>query len=327
MRKIRFVVCAAAPLALAVAIVALGGPGRARAAESVDRVVASVDGNPITMHDVRALSAAAGHPLPPGDITSTPAFKTALKAVIGERLLQAEVTKYEDKVDESQVNNYIKNLEQQHAITDEQLRASLMQSGVSYDDFRKHVRLEIEKAMMINDEVRSQIDIPESEIRAYYEAHKADFTIKQERYRLAQILIAVPPQAPPNVVAAARAKAEALDKRARAGEDFATLARQNSDDESKSQGGELGYFKPGEINEQILAAIKTLKPGQVSGVVRSHYGFHIIKLEAHEVAGVQPLAGVKDHIRDTLVNQAARGRIESWVDNDLVKKHYVETMY
>jgi peptidyl-prolyl cis-trans isomerase SurA len=325
MRKKWVLVCAGAALAVAVAV--RGGPRRAWAGEDVDRVVAAVDGDPITMRDVRALSAAAGRPLPPGNITSTPAFREALKAAIGEKLLRQEVKKYDGKVDPSQVDAYIKRLEQQKGMTDEQLRESLAQAGVKYEDFRRNAKLQIEKAMMINDEVRDQISIPESQIRAYYKAHQADFMIPDERYRLAQILIAVPAQATPSTAAAARAKAEAIDKRARAGEDFGSLAREYSNDQSKDQGGELGYFKPGEIMIQILKAIKGLKPGQISGVVTSQYGFHIIKVEAHELPGVRPLSEVREEIRDKLVNEAARGRIESWVDNDLVKQHYVETMY
>jgi peptidyl-prolyl cis-trans isomerase SurA len=296
-------------------------------AEEVDKVVASVDGEPITMHDVRSFAESAGRPLPPGDPTQNPTFKEGLKGLIAQKLLAQEVAKYDDKIDEAQIDRYIADVEQERNITDEQLKQSLMQNGVSWDDFRKQAKTELAKAMMLNEELRQHVTIPPEEIQAYYDAHRDQFTVKQEKYQLAQILIAVAPNAPPAEVAAAKAKADAVHKKAVAGEDFGELARKYSDDESKSQGGELGIFAPDDVMDEILAAIKNLQPGQVSEVVRTKHGFHIIKVEHHAVPGVKPLALVKEDIRNHLVDEQTRGHLESWVDTELVKQHDVETMY
>ncbi len=327
MQNIHPLVRAAAMLGAAAVCAVLSAARLATAGEGVDRVVASVDGDPITMHDVTAYSAAIGHPLPPDDVTASPAFKAVLKALIAQKLLQGEVRKYDDKVEDSQIDRYIQGIEHDRGLTDAQLRQSLVQAGVRYGDFRKQIRFEIEKALMFNDDLRHQVSVSASEVQAYYNAHKDEFMVKEERYKLAQILIAVPDGAPPGVVAAAQAKADALDKRARAGQDFAALAHENSDDASREQGGELGDFAPGEVMDKIFDAVKGLKPGQVSGVVRTQHGFHILKLEAHEVPGPKPFAEVKEEIRNKLTDEAARMRMQSWVERDLVKQHYVETMY
>jgi parvulin-like peptidyl-prolyl isomerase len=116
-------------------------------------------------------------------------------------------------------------------------------------------------------------------------------------------------------------------KLALSGQDFATLAREYSDDASKSQGGELGYFAPGEIMNQILDAVKPLKPGQISRIVRTQYGFHILKLEEHEVPGPRPFADVKTEIRNRLLDEMTNQQVRQWVDTQLVKQHYVETLY
>lgn len=325
MQNIHSLLRAAKMLGL-VAMCAMVCAVRPAIAGGIDQVIASVDGNPITMHDVKTFAAAAGKPLPPGDVTS-PAFKAALKAVIEQKMFKEEVRKYDDKIEDGQVDRYIQEVEHNRSMTDQQLKESLMQSGVSYDAFRKQVRFELEKTMMFNEEVRQKIDVSPDEVRAYYKEHESDFAISDERYKLAQILIAVPNGATPDVVAAAKARAEALDKKARAGQDFATLARENSDDASKAQGGELGDFKPGEIMNEILDGIKGLQPGQVSGVVRTRYGFHILKVEAHEMPGVKPLTEVQEEIRNKLIDEVAQKRIRDWIENDLVKQHYVETMY
>jgi peptidyl-prolyl cis-trans isomerase D len=86
-------------------------------------------------------------------------------------------------------------------------------------------------------------------------------------------------------------------------------------------------FKPDDIMDEILGGIKNVQPGQVSEVVRSKHGFHIIKVEEHEVPGVRPLAVVKEDIRNHLVDEQTRGRLENWVETELVKQHDVETLY
>jgi len=312
--------------AIAVSLAAIVPPSAVRA-EEIDKIVASVDGEPITMHDVRAFAESAGRTLPAGDPTADPDFKDGLKGLIAQKLLAQEVAKYDDKIDETQIDKYIVEVEQDRNISDQQLKQSLMQNGVSWDDFRKQAKVELAKAMMLNEELRQHVTIPPEQIQAFYDAHHDEFTIKQEKYKLAQILIAVAPNATPAEVTAAKAKADEVHKKAAAGEDFGELAKRYSDDDTKSQGGELGIFAPDDIMDEILAAIKNLQPGQISDVVRSKNGFHIIKVEQHAVAGLRPLAAVKEDIRNHLVDEQTRARLQSWVETELVKQHDVESLY
>lgn len=318
-------ICAIAWLMLAIAWTVSYAPRAMAAGEEVDKVVATVDGEPITLQDVRNFAAENHMNLPPGTDSST--FRDGVKGLIEEKLLEKEVEKYADKIDEGQVDKYIEQMEQERGVTDQQLRQSLMTNGVSYDDFRKNARLTLERAMMLDSEVRQKINIPDSEIQAYYDAHKDEFNVPDERYRLAQILIAVADKATPDVIAAAKAKAEDVRKKALAGKDFGTLAKQNSDDESRDKDGELGWFKPDEVMDKILAAVKDLKSGQVSDLVQSSHGFHILKLEEHQLPGPKPLAMVKDQIRAKLTDERAKSSLQRWVDTELAKQHYVETMY
>ena len=295
-------------------------------APAVDRVVASVDGDPITMREVKDFATQHGQPLESDDFASSESAKTAVKALIGEKLLEQEVKKYDDKIDEAQIDKYITQLRVDRHLSDAQFRAQLQASGISYDELRKRARLDLEKAMMIEQEVRAKIEVPDADIKAYYDSHKADFTISKERLKLAQILIALPANPTPAQVSAAQKKAEMIRTRT-AKDDFGDLARVYSDDDSKSSGGELGWFAPADINDQILAGVKPLKPGEISAPVRTSHGIHIVKLEEHEVPGVVPLSEVKAPIRAELVDQQSSKQLEKWIESDLVKQHYVETMY
>lgn len=319
---------AAAVLVFAAALSGgLAVPRTARAQQVVDRVIASVDGNPITLGDLKAFAAANRVTLPDPNDPNAPSTKAALKGLISERMLESEVKKYQGQINENQVNSYIAGFERQAGLTNAQLRQQLQAQGVTYKQFRQHARIQIEKMMMVEKEVRQKINISPAEIKAYYDAHPAEFKVKKERFKLAQILIALPPNPTPTEVEAARKKADKVRKLAVNGGNFATLAHKYSDDNSSSQGGELGYFSRGEVLDPIQNAIDKLQPGQISEPVRTVHGFHILKLEEHDKAGLKPLAEVSSQIRGKLMTEKAKQEFAKWVETDLVKKHYVETIY
>ncbi len=300
-------------------------PAAARADQLVDRVVATVDGDPITMQDLRKYAAATGTPLPNDDSPQSQEIqKKALDGLISQKLVDHEVSAVE--VDDEQVDRFIAQFEAGNHITDTQLRDQLAQHGISYDAYRKRARQEVQKMTMIEREVHDKVVITRAEIEAYYKSHISDFTVSEERFKLAQILVAVDPTTtPPALVQAARAKAEGLRKKALKGDDFAALATQFSDDDSKSQGGELGYFKPDDINDKILAAISKLKAGSISDIVHTDHGFHIIKVEEHQEAGVKPLSEVSEGIRAKLAQRQMEAQFRTWVSKELKKNHSVHT--
>ncbi len=300
-------------------------PPGVRAQEGVDRVVASVDGDPITVRDLKAFAAVNKVALSDPDDLNSPETRAVLKGVISERLLESEIKKYKNQVEDRQIDDYIANFEQSNGLTDAQLRAQLQAQGHTYEEFRKHARLEMQKMLMIQKEVRARVSISSDEIKAYYDSHPDEFRVGKERFKLAQILIAVPPNATPAQIDAARAKAESIRSQLLKGADFNAMARQYSDDDSRSQGGELGEFSRGEMLDQIQAAIDKLKPGEISPPIQSEHGFHLVKLEAHDEVGVKPFSQVSAQIREKLVGLKAERQFAAWVNNDLVKQHYVET--
>ncbi len=315
----------AALIAGCIAVMLCALPRGVHAQDDVDRVVASVDGDPITVRDLKAFAAVNKVALnDPGDLNS-PETKAVLKGVISERLLESEIKKYKNQVEDRQIDDYIANFEQSNGLTDAQLRAQLQAQGHTYEEFRKHARLEMQKMLMIQKEVRARVNISPAEVKAYYDSHPDEFRVGKERFKLAQILIAVPPNATAAQIDAARAKAESVRNQLLKGADFNAMARQYSDDDSKSQGGELGEFSRGEMLDQIQAAVDRLKPGEISPPIQSEHGFHLVKLEAHDEVGIKPFSQVSAQIREKLVGQKAERQFAAWVNNDLVKQHYVET--
>jgi peptidyl-prolyl cis-trans isomerase SurA len=291
----------------------------------IDQVVASVDGSPITDYDLQNPNAASGGMNTLSGNLSGVNRDEVLKQLIAQQLLDEEAQKFADKVDDADVDRYIQSMEQRNNMTDAQLRAQLQAQGISYDEFRKSMFKQVEALTMIEHEVREKIQIPDSAVETYYKEHPDEFRVTDEKYDLAQILIAVPISAPPDKVAQARTKAEKVRAMAVQGHEFGDLARQYSDDDSKNKGGELGQFNPSDLNDQIAAAVKQTKTGDIAPLIQTKYGFHIIKVEAHQVPGEQPLTAVKDQIRDKLTTEEAKTRFDQWVEQDLAKQHDVET--
>jgi peptidyl-prolyl cis-trans isomerase D len=144
--------------------------------------------------------------------------------------------------------------------------------------------------------------VTDAEIQQYYTQHQKDYQV-DDQVKVRHILIKVDGN-DPKADAAAKAKAQGILDQLHKGGDFADLAKKNSDDPgSKDQGGELGFLKRGATVPEFDQAAFSLQPGQLSGLVRSKYGYHIIQVEEKQTAHTRPLDEVKASILATLTRQ------------------------
>lgn len=144
--------------------------------------------------------------------------------------------------------------------------------------------------------------VTDAEVQQYYQQHIKDYQI-DEQVKVRHILIAVNSQ-DPKADASAKAKAQSILDQLHHGGDFAKLAKENSDDPgSKSQGGELGWIKHGVTVPEFDQESFALQPGQISGLVRTKFGYHIIQTEDKQAAHTRPLSEVKAEITATLTRQ------------------------
>jgi peptidyl-prolyl cis-trans isomerase C len=168
--------------------------------------------------------------------------------------------------------------------------------------------------LYIRQEVVGKISIPEEDLKKYYDSHKDEFKTP-EMVRVRHILIKVDESAPEKDKKAAKKKAEGILKKIRSGEDFAKLAEEVSDDPgSKQKGGELGFFPRGRMVKSFEDAAFTLKPGEVSGLVKTQYGYHIIETEEKKAAAIKPFDEVKENIRQKLIQDQTRSKVVAFID-------------
>lgn len=156
----------------------------------------------------------------------------------------------------------------------------------------------------------ASIQVADAEIKDVYEKGKATTYSHPEQRRASHILFKLPQDATPEKDAEIKAKAEEVLARVRAGEDFATVARQSSEDPgSAASGGDLGFFGRNRMVKEFEDATFSLAVGGVSGVVKSPFGYHIIKVAEARAAGVQPFEEVKEEIRRSLAAAKAQEEI------------------
>ena len=165
------------------------------------------------------------------------------------------------------------------------------------------------------DNVPGGVQAPtDAEEQAYYNAHASDYKV-DDQVKVRHILIKVAPNAPPAEDAAAKAKAQGILDQLHKGGNFAELAKKDSDDPgSKAQGGELGFIKKGATVPAFEQAAFALQPGQISGLVKTQFGYHIIQTEEKQTAHTRPFDEVKPQILAALTQQKEQAAQRAYAD-------------
>ena len=285
----------------------------------VNKIIATVDGDPVTMYEVHRF----GQTNLQGRQLAAANPSALLDAVITEKLIAREVSDKGIVVRDEDVTRYVEQIKERNKLDDAGLQQALAAQGLTMEAYRAQLRGEIQKAQLINREIRGKVSITPEDVRRYYDAHKEEYETPA-RTQVAQILLRLEPGAPPDRVAAITAKAEELRMRIDKGADFATMAREYSEDPSGQHGGDLGWFKPGELLDELERATAKLDVGEVSEPVRTRAGIHLLKVEAREGEAAEGYTAASDAIKEKLYNEALEERFQRWITEDLPKQHNVE---
>jgi peptidyl-prolyl cis-trans isomerase SurA len=278
-------------------------PASAAPAEPVeaDRIVAVIGDEVITSYDLRARVDEAvkqlkkqGTPLPPADVLE----RQLLERMIIDRIQLQFARETGLKVDDAQLDQAIGRIAAGNRMTPQQFRLALEKDGVNYARFREEIRDELITVRLREREVDSKLVISDGEVDLYL-ANQASAGGGEE-VQLAHILLRAPESASPEQLQKLRLRGEQALKRAKAGENFAQLTASFSDAPDALQGGNLGW-RPLERLPQIYAeAAVRMKPGDVSDLLRSSAGFHIIKLLGKR-GGSAPASIQQTHARHILI--------------------------
>jgi peptidyl-prolyl cis-trans isomerase SurA len=303
--------CAAAALMVAACVVDTSR------AETVNRIIATIDGEPVTAHELEQYKKDRNVP--------NATDEQLLDALITDRLLEKEAESKGITVKPDEVDAYISEVKSRAHLDDAGFKKALEGQGLTLEKYKEKVRAELQKTQLVNREIRARVNVSKQEIERYYEANK-------DRYRshdgitLRAILISVDRTAGDAAASKAKAKADEVHAKAVGGEDFAQLAAQYSDGPGADNGGLLGTFKKGELEPTLERATQGLNKGDVSEVIPTSRGFYILEVDDVEGGDVKALDDVKDQIRDELYEKALEQRFENWLSRDLRERHSIEVL-
>lgn len=246
----------------------------------VNRIVVVVNDDVITsqevderLHNIQRRLQAQGTALPKEEDLR----KQLLERMIVDRA-QLQLAKESGfKVDDVLLDRSMLRLAEQNKLSLQEFRNQIERDGTSYASFREEVREDILIQRIREREVDSKIQVSELEVDNYLLAEEQAPKIKQE-LNLAQILVRIPENASPEIIAKQLAKAEDIQKKILAGEDFAKLSATYSDAPEALKGGDVGWREQDKLPKIFVDAISKIKVGEASEIVRSANGFHIVKL-------------------------------------------------
>jgi peptidyl-prolyl cis-trans isomerase SurA len=291
-------------------------------------VWAEVDGIPIYRSQVDKIYDRPGGPASEAqDKEEELTYKLdILNQLINNQILMTYAAHSGITVSESDIDTRIGQLKSPYS--QQQFEQKLKSQGITEGDLREEVRTTLTVNKLINRDINSRVSVSDADIQAYYDHNKTSFDVPETEYHLAQI--EVTPGSNKDVhnlknddaktPEMAQRKIQALYAQLRAGQDFATVAQNYSEDPNTAMnGGDMGFVPESSIaaNADLDHVIKGLKVGQFSGIITSRSGYHIIKLLGVEKAGQHPVTDpqVQGQIRKTLLNEKEQLLKAAYIQN------------
>jgi peptidyl-prolyl cis-trans isomerase SurA len=282
----------------------IAGRGLATGPVVIDRVVAVVNSEIITLSDLQREEALrkrdAGHD-----------DRQVLEDMIDRKLQMAAAKRSGMDVTDKELADAVADIMKRNTFSEvKQFEAALAKEGLTLDQYKTELREQMTLSRTFNKFVRSGIAVDEAEVRAYYERNLKTYSLPEE-IRVRQIFFPLTEDATPAQADAVKAKASEVCEQAKKGEDFMRLVRRNSP-VTDSQDGDLGFMQRDHMLPEIEAAARTLKPGEIAGPIQCAGGYHIIRLEDVRTP-VRPYDKVKDEIMNTLFQEKMENTYRSWL--------------
>ncbi|MBI5074198.1 MAG: peptidylprolyl isomerase [Nitrospirae bacterium] len=297
---------------------------RSQATFLLDRVVAVVNQDVITWSELyRSMetdATAAVKSLPEEERTKLFKGNEALflENLIVLRLQVQEAVNNRIKVSDDEIMATIDGIKKKYAMTDVQFQESLKTEGYTMGEYKKRLTDQILQSKIVNQQIRSKILVTDADVEKFMQENK-DFRGSTGAFHIRQIFFKIPKD--PAEKSGIEEKAQAVHARARQGADFAELARQHSEDATKSAGGDLGFIEKGNLAKEFSAALSAMKPGDVSKPFWSDRGLHILRLE--QIAAPKTAAELKEEARMALQEMLFNEKYKVWLKS-LREKSFID---
>ncbi len=285
-------------------------------AEMVDRVAAVVNKDVIALSEVETRAAPDLQRIrtepeaKKRNEMRVDVMKRALDALIGEKLMEAQLRELNIDVSDSEVELGIEDVKKQNNIEGDQFEKLLMNEGYTMTSYKAFMKKHLARLKLINLKVRSKVKVSDEDVKAEY-AKISKMESEDAEVHARHLLVQVAAKATAEQIEAARVKAVGLAAEARKpGVDFAELAKKKSEGPSAADGGDLGFFRRGVMVPEFERAAFTLEVGGISDPIRTKFGWHVIKVEERRAVAAKSFDEVKDQLRNHMLQQ----QLEKYTD-------------
>lgn len=291
-----------------------------------DRIVAVVNDEIITLSELNNAFVSyqerfeASYQGPDREKARTETKLLLLNRLIDSLLMEQESRKTGITVRDEEVTDAINDIQKQRKFSPEEFRKALEQDGTTPDAFRKDIRSQLMRMKLVRRDIKSRVSVTDEEIGEYYRKHREDYEGK-ESVRIQQILLLLPKEGDPAVKEKLRTEAEAIHKRLVNGEPFEQLSAKYSQGPAAAAGGDVGYIERGMIHSEVEEVAFGLPLHQISGVIESSVGFHIIQVIDRRGAGLKSIESVREEIREKIDREKMEKKYEEWLEELRTKSH------
>jgi peptidyl-prolyl cis-trans isomerase SurA len=293
----------------------------------VDRVVAVVNQEIITLSEVEKWMGPLKEEIQAEDrLEKREQIREArlkiLERLIEEKLIDQEAKKSGTKVTSKEIELALEDFKKRNTVTQEDLEKALAKEGLDLEAFKKQIEKKIQRMKLVNSAIKLESNPGEKELRDFYQKN-IDRYRGTEYYRPSHILFHVPKGTTPKEVREIRKKCQKVLEKIKGGEDFGEMAVLFSEDPSAKDRGDLGYFKKGELLPAFEKEALRLQIGEVSGIVRTDFGFHLIKLLDRKGGNPLPFEEVKGKVQDDYYEQEVEKAFKQFLSS-LKEKAIIE---
>jgi peptidyl-prolyl cis-trans isomerase SurA len=300
------------------------------AAEVCNRVVAVVNNDVITLYElnnrIKEMTGATPEELmQKNEAMYRDAQRKILELLIDEKIAQAKIKELSIQVSDKQVDSYLEKLKRDNQLTQEDLVAGLEKEGLSYEKYRVRVRRDIERAQLIEYEVRSKIIIRDEAIQKYYEDHKGTFGVA-EKVQLAGIFLMRKNLKSEEEMRELYKKAQDISAKLKAGADFGQMAGTYSEGPGANQGGDLGQFTVEHLEPGLKSVVEALPEGGISDPMVRPNGIQIIKVVIKQTGKIRSCEEMKEAIYGILYQEEVNSRYQNWI-KELRERAYTRVIF
>ena len=293
-------------------------------AKVFDKVAAKINTEIVTLSSVeeRADLLRQKYARSPVGIAEEELMKEALTMIIDERLMLQEGKKLGFIVDEDSIDAAMKDIAQKNGLQEVQLEQMLEREGRSLSSYRNHIRDQILVSKITRFEINNRVKVSDNEVNQYYRDHQKEFW-EDGRVRARHILFIAERSSSETIRKVKLQLAKKVLNEIRKGKDFAELAMEYSEDVSASDGGDVGFVVRGKMVREFEEAVFNLEIGQISDVVETEFGYHIIKVEEVVFGKTLTLKDAKERVSAILAMKKQKRGYEDWM-GELKKAAFIE---